>query len=75
METVQQQDLTTTVKDVRGVLSLLLTGEQQDPMGVKGFWIKIFQNLQEKMADYLQNRLNTEMDDNRNESTDCERFQ
>ena len=75
METVQQQDLTITVKDVRGVLSLLLTGEQQDPMGVKGFWIKIFQNLQEKMADYLQNRLNTEMDDNRNESTDCERFQ
>ena len=75
METVQQQDLTITVKDVRGVLSLLLTGEQQDPMGVKGFWIKIFQNLQEKMADYLQNRLNTEMDDNRKESTDCERFQ
>ena len=75
METVQQQDLTTTVKDVRGVLSLLLTGEQQDPMGVKGFWIKIFQNLQEKMADYLQNRLNTEKDDNRKESTDCERFQ
>ena len=75
METVQQQDLTITVKDVRGVLSLLLTGEQQDPMGVKGFWIKIFQNLHKKMADYLQNRLNTEMDDNRKESTDCERFQ